>query len=93
MVFTGSSNLADGGEKNNGDNLIEIRDPKVVTAYLVEAVRIFDHYLFRVREKEAKKKPEAKDLAEPMATLEDCWWFRSFTPGDDRCRDRELFID
>ena len=28
VVFTGSSNMAAGGEQGNGDNLIEIRDPK-----------------------------------------------------------------
>jgi phosphatidylserine/phosphatidylglycerophosphate/cardiolipin synthase-like enzyme len=42
VVFTGSSNMAAGGEQGNGDNLIEIRDPKVVIAYCVQAVSIFD---------------------------------------------------
>ena len=44
VVFTGSSNMAAGGEQGNGDNLIEIRDPKVVIAYAVQVVSIFDHY-------------------------------------------------
>jgi phosphatidylserine/phosphatidylglycerophosphate/cardiolipin synthase-like enzyme len=56
VVFTGSSNMAAGGEQGNGDNLIEIRDPKVVIAYAVQVVSIFDHYGFRNRMKTAKAK-------------------------------------
>ncbi len=91
VVYTGSSNLASGGEQGNGDNLIEIRDPKVVVAYAVQAVSIFDHYAFRVRMKDAKKKPEAIDLAEPPSDGEAPWWQNSFEPGHEKARDRELF--
>jgi phosphatidylserine/phosphatidylglycerophosphate/cardiolipin synthase-like enzyme len=91
VVFTGSSNMAAGGETGNGDNLIEIRDPKVVVAYAVQAVAIFDHFGYRNRMKTLKKKPEARDLYEPPAAGEDAWWKRSFKPGDYKCRDRELF--
>jgi hypothetical protein len=48
VVFTGSSNLAEGGEQENGDNLLAIYNPAVVTAYAVEAIRLVDHYHFRV---------------------------------------------
>lgn len=91
VVFTGSSNLATGGEQGNGDNLIEIRDPKVVIAYAVQAVSIFDHYAFRVRMKDAGKKPKAMDLAEPPARGEPAWWTSSFEEGSEKFRDRELF--
>jgi hypothetical protein len=47
VVFTGSSNLADGGEECNGDNLIEIRDPQIATLYGVEAARLVEHFGFR----------------------------------------------
>ncbi|MDQ6864401.1 MAG: phospholipase D-like domain-containing protein [Thermoproteota archaeon] len=47
VVFCGSSNLADGGEKSNGDNLIAIYDRSIATCYAVEAIRLFDHYRFR----------------------------------------------
>ena len=93
VVFTGSSNMAAGGEKGNGDNLIEIHDPKVVVAYAVQAVSIFDHYGFRNRMKRAEDKPEARDLREPPAQGEDPWWTPSFQPGDIKCRDRKLFSD
>lgn len=45
-VFCGSSNLAIGGESNNGDNLIEIRDADVATAFAIEAISLVDHFLF-----------------------------------------------
>jgi hypothetical protein len=48
-VFTGSSNLAAGGELQNGDNMILIEDRKVAVAYAIEALRLFDHFHFRVR--------------------------------------------
>jgi PLD-like domain len=91
VVFTGSSNLAGGGEEKNGDNLIEIRDPKVVTAYGVEAVRIFDSYDFRDRMATAKAQPKAFDLAEPPSGNQKAWWERCFDKGDYKSRDRELF--
>jgi phosphatidylserine/phosphatidylglycerophosphate/cardiolipin synthase-like enzyme len=91
VVFTGSSNLATGGEQGNGDNLIEIRDPKVVVAYAVQAVSIFDHYAFRVRMKGAKKKPEAMDLFEPPVNGEKPWWDAAFGGDPGKTGDRELF--
>ena len=91
VVYTGSSNLAQGGEEGNGDNLIEIRDPKVVVAYAVQAVSIFDHYGFRNRMKKAETKPEARDLSEPPAAGKPAWWELSFKAGEAKCRDRELF--
>jgi len=91
VAYTGSSNLATGGEQGNGDNLIEVRDPKVVVAYAVQAVSIFDHYAFRVRMKNAKKKPAAMDLAEPPAAGEDAWWSAAFGPDAGKTNDRKLF--
>ena len=46
VVYCGSSNLATGGEENNGDNLLEIRDGEVATAFVIEALLLVDHYNF-----------------------------------------------
>ncbi|HRQ89839.1 MAG TPA: phospholipase D-like domain-containing protein, partial [Bacteroidia bacterium] len=46
-VYTGSSNMAAGGERDNGDNLICIEDRRVAIAYAIEALRLFDHFHFR----------------------------------------------
>ena len=43
LVYCGSSNLAEGGEQSNGDNLLEIRDPAIVTFYAVQAIQLVDH--------------------------------------------------
>ena len=91
VVFTGSSNMAAGGEQGNGDNLIEIRAPKVVIAYAVQAVSIFDHYGFRNRMKNAKTKPAARDLSEPPKPGQPAWWESSFDPTSYKFRDRVLF--
>jgi len=47
LVFCGSSNLAQGGEQQNGDNLLAIDDPAIAALYAVEAIQLVDHYEFR----------------------------------------------
>jgi hypothetical protein len=47
-VFTGSSNLAKGGEEANGDSLLAIYDADIATGYAVEGIRLVDHYHFRM---------------------------------------------
>src|ERR1700722_17507718 len=46
VVYGGSSNLATGGEESNGDNLLEIHDADVATAFAIEALLLVDHYAF-----------------------------------------------
>src|SRR5581483_11799853 len=60
-VFTGSSTLSHSGEVGNGDNLIQIEDRKIATAYAIEAVRVFDHLHFRsvMQDKLGKKSAKA----------------------------------
>ncbi len=50
VVSCGSSNLAYTPEQKNGDNLLEIRDKDVVTAFAIEAIRLIDHFHWRNRE-------------------------------------------
>ena len=94
VVFTGSSNLSPSGEKGNGDNLIMISNRRVVTAYAIEAVRLFDHYEFRVAMKEAEDdgtKPKEIVLQAPAQTSEDAWFAPSLDPANAKYRDREMF--
>lgn len=46
VVYCGSSNLAPGGEAENGDNLLTIHDQDVATAFAIEAVGLVDHFNF-----------------------------------------------
>jgi phospholipase D-like protein len=47
LAFGGSSNLAKGGEKENGDNLVCFMDRDIATKYAIEAIKLVDHYRFR----------------------------------------------
>ena len=62
-----------------------------MTAYAVEAVRIFDLYNFRDRMEQAKKEPKAMDLAEPPKGKEKAWWKSCFEAKNYKSRDRQLF--
>jgi phosphatidylserine/phosphatidylglycerophosphate/cardiolipin synthase-like enzyme len=86
VLFTGSSNLAEGGEQANGDNLIAIYDREVATAYAVEAVRLVDHYNFRSAMATATK-------VKPLRLKSDAetWWRDFYKKGTMRYRERLLF--
>jgi hypothetical protein len=86
-VWCGSSNLALGGEEDNGDNLICIRNRDVATAFAIEAMRLTDHYNFRsVRE---------PDIGPPNKTPKKLdntgvWVNKFFDPDDIRCVERKV---
>jgi phosphatidylserine/phosphatidylglycerophosphate/cardiolipin synthase-like enzyme len=88
IVFTGSSNLAEGGEKNNGDNLLAIYDPKVANSYAIEAVRLVDHYHFRAAMKEAKT---TRPLVLESSKKNQQWWLPYYDIKNIKYRDRILF--
>lgn len=90
-VFTGSSNLAGPGERDNGDNLLLIEDRKVAIAYAIEALRMFDHFHFRVALKEGDERREKITLQKPPAAGKKPWFFRYYQPGHVKERDRMLF--
>lgn len=83
-VFFGSSNLAKGGEEENGDSLVACEDPVVVSAFAVEAVRNIDHFAFRAARHGATE-------AHPLVLRTGRWWARYYDPQRVHCRDRELF--
>lgn len=105
VVYCGSSNLALGGERVNGDNLIEIKDTDIATVFALEAVALVDHFDFR-NAKEAPKQTSApsatkgEDSTPPLAALDnnilylynnDSWAKRYFDENDLHCEDRILF--
>ncbi len=90
-VYTGSSNMAAGGEKANADNLICIEDRKVAIAYAIEALRLFDHFHFRVKAQEPNA-PQSLRLAKPPQPGEKPWFAQYFRIGHVKERDRKLFI-
>lgn len=90
-VFTGSSNMAAGGEEANGDNLIRIEDRKVAIAYAIEALRMFDHFHFRVSLKEGDEKNTIIRLAKPPQDGGKPWFTPYYRIGHIKERDRKLF--
>ncbi len=101
VVYCGSSNLALGGEKANGDNLIAIHDEDVATVFAIEALGLVDHFNFLDR---TARGPKAKSGAKPDAVkqqaavsagwflgTDDSWAHKFFDPRDLHFKDRELF--
>ncbi|QHB56734.1 phospholipase (plasmid) [Ralstonia solanacearum] len=85
VVFCGSSNLSRGGEEQNGDSLIAIHDPAIVTAYAIEAVRLFDHYRFRASQSKAS-------AASPLVLkATDAWADPYYDPHNIKFTERTLF--
>ncbi len=93
-VFTGSSNLSVNGEEKNGDNMVMIEDPRVATSYAIEALRIFDHLLFRSKMQHAAASAVAEPLTlkKPTALSGKPAWFEAFyLDGSQLENDRKLF--
>jgi len=57
VLWCGSSNLAEGGEEMNGDNLIEIHDTDIATVFAIEALALVDHFDFRETHASGKATP------------------------------------
>lgn len=98
VLYCGSSNLAEGGEEKNGDNLLEIHDRDVATAFAIEAMGLVDHFEFLDRysgKAKTKKVPASKEHAAVEAgwflSTTDAWTKPYFDRNDLRFMDRELF--
>jgi phosphatidylserine/phosphatidylglycerophosphate/cardiolipin synthase-like enzyme len=90
-VYLGSYNFSSPADIKNGENLLLIRDRRIVVSYTIEALRIFDHYHFRVAQQEAKKARKELVLAKnPRSTGEKPWWAEDYT-NVRRIYDRKLF--
>jgi phosphatidylserine/phosphatidylglycerophosphate/cardiolipin synthase-like enzyme len=92
-VYFGSHNFSIPADKDNGENLVVVQHRVVATAYMIEAVRIYDHYRFRVAVADARGGGSVEPLAlrlPPQLSGKPAWWRRDW---DDpaRARDRRLF--
>ncbi len=90
-VYLGSYNFSSAADAKNGENLLLIRDRRIAVSYVVEALRIFDHYHFRVAQREAKQAGKKLQLVRPpRAPGQKPWWAKDYADAR-RIRDRELF--
>ena len=90
-VYTGSHNFSDAADRKNGENLILISDAKVATAYMVEAVRLFDHYHFNLAQSDASASNKPLLLRKPPSQPNDKpWWDEDYT-DPVKIKDRMMF--
>jgi phosphatidylserine/phosphatidylglycerophosphate/cardiolipin synthase-like enzyme len=91
-VYFGSYNFSIPADQKNGENLLMIKDRAVATSYMIEAVRLYDHYRFRTAQEDAKDKghkvitlrpPPSKPSQKP-------WWQKDWDVPI-RARDRVMF--
>jgi phosphatidylserine/phosphatidylglycerophosphate/cardiolipin synthase-like enzyme len=90
-VYLGSHNFSAAADTLNGENLLLIRNRRVAVSYMVEALRLFDHYHFRVSQQEARTARRALVLQKPPRHPGELpWWADDYTNAR-KIRDRELF--
>jgi phosphatidylserine/phosphatidylglycerophosphate/cardiolipin synthase-like enzyme len=89
-VYTGSYNYSTPADRKNGENLIRIRDRRVAVSYMVEALRLFDHYHFRVKQLQAASQSTGLRLQEPPTAGRQPWWLEDYEVPI-KVRDRRLF--
>ena len=87
----GSYNFSATADKKNGENLFIIKDRKIATTYMVEAVSLFDHYEFRIAQLKAKSARKKLFLAKPPRKRGEKAWWKQYYTDKSRIRDREIF--
>ena len=85
LVFAGSSNLAAGGEEQNGDNLVCFADRDIATKFAIEAIQLVDHYRFRAAMQQAT---DAQPLQ--LQTHSAHWASAYYIPESPKFRERTL---
>jgi len=90
-VYLGSYNFSEPADLENGENLVRVRDRTVATSYMIEALRMYDHYRFRVAsEDEEEGAGHPLELKFPPQAGGTAWFERDWT-DPVRVRDRQLF--
>lgn len=90
-VHFGSYNFSIAADTKNGENLLLIRDRRIATSYAIEALRIFDHYRFRVLDQEAKESGDTLELKRPPRQAGEEPWWKPYYAEPAKLRDREVF--
>jgi len=95
VVYCGSSNLALGGEQDNGDNLLAIADPDVATAFAIEGLALVDHFNFldhSATPGSSSRKPVADSPDGWVLTTTGGWAAKYFDPKDQHFATRKVLI-
>lgn len=92
-VYTGSHNFSVAADTKNAENLFCIRDQRVATSYMIEAVAMFDHYSFRdavAKGTGEEGRPLQLALPPAMGSGVEPWW-EEYWSVPEKERDRVLF--
>ncbi len=90
-VCLGSYNFSSPADLKNGENLLLIRDRRIAVSFAIEALRLCDHYHFRVAQQAAKKAKKEFVLARPPRKPGETPWWTEYYTAARKIRDRELF--
>jgi phosphatidylserine/phosphatidylglycerophosphate/cardiolipin synthase-like enzyme len=89
-LYMGSHNFSGSADQKNGENLVLVRDRRVATSYMVEAVRICDHYQFRDARENARTAGELVLTKPPQNPGDQPWWASQYS-DPEKILARELF--
>jgi hypothetical protein len=90
-VYLGSYNFSAAADTKNGENLLLITDRRIAVSYVVEAVRLFDHFEFRSKQDSAATAQTQLALQKPPRSPDEVPWFSKDYTQPRKARDRLLF--
>ena len=90
-VYMGSYNFSGTADTKNGENLLLIRNRRIAVSYMIEALRLVDHYHFRVAQQEAQRARTMLRLEKPPRLPGETPWWSKYYTNALKIRDRELF--
>lgn len=90
-VYLGSYNFSEAADGKNGENLLLIKDRKIAVSYMIEAIRLFDHYHFRISQEEAETQHKKLFLRKPPTEEGEAPWWSEYYENPVKIRDRLLF--
>lgn len=89
-VYLGSYNFSATADTENGENMVLIKDPRVAASYATEALRIFDHYHYRVSRSQANEPADLALAKPPSGPGEKPWWDEYYS-DPVKLQDRKVF--
>jgi len=91
-VYFGSYNFSEPADQENGENLVFVKDRTIATSYMIEAIRLYDHYRFRTVQEDSKGKGlKVLTLRPPPSKPSEKPWWQKYWDDPIRKQDRLLF--
>lgn len=92
QVYFGSYNFSEPADQQNGENLVFVKDRTIATSYMIEAIRLYDHYRFRTVQEDSKGKGlKVLTLRLPPSKPSERPWWQKYWDDPIRKQDRLMF--